>query len=56
MAPSIDVAMELPNPVIRAQSTVNFSTSGHVSILSDHKETVPKKTVYTVTAVMLLTC
>ena len=41
MAPSISVAMELPNPVIRAQSTVDFPIDGHVNVLSDYK---PKET------------
>jgi hypothetical protein len=43
MAPSISVAMELPNPVIRAQSTVDFPIGGHVNVLSDYKETGPEK-------------
>ena len=45
MAPSISVAMELPNPVIRAQNTVDFPIGGHGNILSDYKETVPEKIV-----------
>ena len=35
--------MELPNPVIRAQSTVDFPIGGHVNVLSDYKETGPEK-------------
>ena len=46
MAPSIYVAMELPNPVIRAQSTVDFPIGGHVNILSDYKETERETIVF----------
>ena len=40
MAASNYVVMELPNPVIRAQSTVDFPIGGHVNVLSNYKETV----------------
>ena len=42
MVPSISVAMELPNPVIRAQSIVDLTISGHVNVLFDYKETGPE--------------
>ena len=45
MAPTISVAMELPNPDIRAQSTVDFPIGGHVNVLSDYKETGPETIV-----------
>ena len=58
MAPSIYVAMELPNPVIRAQSTVDFPIGDHVNVLSDYKKTGPDTLFYfnTITAVMSLLC
>ena len=39
---------------IRAQSIVSFPIGGHVNVLSDYKETVPEKKIYTVTTVMSL--
>ena len=35
--------MNLHNPLIRAQSTVDFPFGGHVNVLSDYKETGPEK-------------
>ena len=52
MAPSISVAMALPNPVIRAQSTVDFPIGDPVNILSDYKETGPENIFNTITAVI----